>query len=163
MNIDSYRTFGLSSHNVLVRHIREVYPRTKKDKGWAHKPTSIKLECIRPHEYENWVRSVPFFNQSGTCRTFLDKTCLGNVPVTIITVLPYSEEKLVDHFELVPFPMLAAIDKASSAELEILNQYIRWERRTVGERELFTFYHYNGEQSATYDCKAQSWIRKKKG
>jgi len=78
-----------------------TYSRTRSGKSWKRTPDAVRSEEFTPAEYQLYIRSVPFFNAWGKgayCRAHSNDTCIGHIPVTVVTVAPGRQTKTVTRF-----------------------------------------------------------------
>ena len=77
-----------------------VYGKTESGKTWRKKPIEETRETVPPVFYENFVRSISFFNgfMGGTCRAEYNYTGVGYLPTKITTISPDRAEKHIDYF-----------------------------------------------------------------
>ena len=99
----NYRNFSFTSNAFIITHTRKTYERTATGKSWKSKPTEEKTETIKPEYYTNYVTSIPFFNNLGTCRAQHRYTPAGYLPTVITSISPDRNVKHVDsfHFECI--------------------------------------------------------------
>lgn len=95
-----YQYFTFENKLFKITHTRETFKRTKTGRNWKSKPTEETRETVPPEFYENFVRSIPFFNgfMGGTCRAEHNYTGAGYIPTKITTISPDRAEKHIDYF-----------------------------------------------------------------
>ena len=98
----NYNTFSLRHNDIIITKKIEKYTRTASGKGFRSRPLSTEEELITPEQYENYVRSIPFFNNAfgygSSCRAQMGYTPCGYIPTRITSVSPGREVKLVASF-----------------------------------------------------------------
>ena len=80
---------------------KKTFSRTVSGKNWKNKPDTITTEKVNGRYYQNYVRSIPFFNNFGgqsSCRASWNYTKKGYIPVTVSTVSPDGLTKIVTDF-----------------------------------------------------------------
>lgn len=154
----NYRNFIFTDQNYIIEHRHEVYNRTDSGKSWRKQPKEIQTEIIKPEHYTNYITSIPFFNNLGTCRATHNYTAAGYLPSIITSISPDHSIKHIDTFKFVSFPMYYARRDAGYRENDILDNIGYYEFEINGDHRLFTFYHTDGEHSATYDVKYYKWV-----
>ena len=93
-----YRQFNFTNDRFIITHTRKHYERTATGKSWKATPTEEKTERVTAQHYTNYVTSIPFFNNLGTCRAVHNYTAAGYLPVTITSISPDKNEKYIDSF-----------------------------------------------------------------
>ena len=89
--------------NVAIR-VKEYYTRTESGKSWCSKPYKTETESISGQFYENYIRSIPWFNtrtfygDRSSCRAEWNYTWAGYIPTRVTTVSPSGNEKFIDRF-----------------------------------------------------------------
>lgn len=85
----SYNYKGFSfNHSRLVLCEKREYSRTESGKSWKSKPDSVKHSVENGQWFENFVRSVPWFNNryyGESCRCEWGYTKAGFVPLQCVT------------------------------------------------------------------------------
>ena len=97
----NYKNFSFGNDNYLILCKEETYTRTASGKSWKGKPEATERSVISPENYTNYITSIPFFNNWGNgayCRAGHNYTCAGYLPVSMVTVSPYKEKKIVHSF-----------------------------------------------------------------
>lgn len=98
----SYSNFSFWYRNdtrLTIEHIKKVYGITESG-NFKRKPYEEYTEKISGEFYENFIRSVTFFNgfMGGTCRAYSNYTACGYIPTKVITINPNRTEKHEDIF-----------------------------------------------------------------
>lgn len=98
----SYRNFCFYSRNdnsITIEHIKRVFNTTESG-NFRRKPITEYTEIVSGEFYENFIRSIDFFNgfMGGKCRAEKNYTVVGYLPTKVITISPNREEKHVDIF-----------------------------------------------------------------
>ena len=101
----SYNNFSFWYRNdtrLTIEHVKSVYGITASG-NFKRKPDTIERETVSGEFYENFIRSVTFFNGfcGGTCRAYKAYTAAGYIPVKVVTVNPGKTEKHVDIFNFI--------------------------------------------------------------
>ena len=102
--MNQYGNFTYSDNSYMILRTLTEYRKTESGKSWQSKPVSVKREVINAEFYQNYVSSIPFFNNFGDgayCRAQKAYTCAGYLPTRIVTVSPGRERKIVADFEFV--------------------------------------------------------------
>lgn len=94
----NYRNFSFTNDRFIITHTRKTYEKTDSGKSWKSKPTEEKTETVKPEYYTNYVTSIPFFNNLGTCRAVHTYTAAGYLPTVITSISPDRRVKHVDSF-----------------------------------------------------------------
>lgn len=94
----NYRTFSFTNQYYTITHTRKTYEKTDSGKSWKSKPTEEKQKTVTPEFYTNFVTSIPFFNNLGTCRAQHSYTSAGYLPTVITSISPDRQVKHVDSF-----------------------------------------------------------------
>lgn len=94
----NYRNFIFSDNGYIITHTRKTYHRTTSGKCWKSTPSKEYSEIIKPEYYTNYVTSIPFFNNLGTCRAQHSYTIVGYLPTVITSISPDHNIKHVDSF-----------------------------------------------------------------
>ena len=87
--------------NYIITMQKTVYVRTESGKSWKKKPVSVEKKVIDRRFYENYINSVHFFNNFGygsSCRAYYGYTYAGYIPVSVVTISPFKEERHVVRF-----------------------------------------------------------------
>lgn len=155
----NYRDFTFTSDQYLILCEKATYYRSGK--GWKRTPAEIQREVVSPQHYENYVTSVPFFNNWGdgaSCRAEWSYECAGYLPTRITTVSPYREKKIVTQFWFCNKAQL--LESAGWREKEIVNNAVKWDDEiSIADGLRLTLYTKdNGvTASGTYDFHTKSW------
>lgn len=94
----NYRQFSFTDARYIITHTRQTYERTESGKSWKSKPVEEYSKIIKPEYYTNFVTSIPFFNNLGTCRAQHSYTIAGYLPTVITSVSPDRQTKHIDSF-----------------------------------------------------------------
>lgn len=96
----NYKNFDFTANGWKITHKRAVFFKTSSGKSWKSKPEYERAEIVTNDVYNNFVKSVDFFNGfcGGTCRASWNYTPAGYLPVNIATVSPDRTEKIIDTF-----------------------------------------------------------------
>lgn len=88
-------------NDFIITMTKEIYFRTGSGKNWKTKPSTVEKETVSNKVYNNYVNSIPFFNNFGHgayCRAHYGYTYAGYIPVSIVTVSPGQTEKHIVKF-----------------------------------------------------------------
>ena len=99
---NKYEKFTFSDRDYTITKTVTKYKRTASGKSWKSKPECVKDEIIDAEHYENYIRSIPFFNNYGNgayCRAEYEYTYAGYLPTKVTTVSPFQEIKLIAEFK----------------------------------------------------------------
>lgn len=97
-----YNNFMFShrlNNNLIIEHTKKCYHSTPG--GYFQKKAfSEYTEIVSGEFYENFVKSVTFFNGflGGTCKAYWNYTSAGYIPTHITTIAPGRAEKQIDTF-----------------------------------------------------------------
>ena len=96
----NYNKFNFSDSSVTITHIKKEYSRTDSGKNWKSTPDTINNEIVNNEFYNNYVKSIPFFNgfMGGSCRAAHSYTAAGYLPTVITTISPDKKQKIIDTF-----------------------------------------------------------------
>ena len=97
-----YRNFVFYSRNdksITIEHTKRVYGITESG-NFKRKPETEYTEIVSGEFYENFIRSIDFFNgfMGGKCRAERNYTVVGYLPTKVITTSPNRAEKHIDTF-----------------------------------------------------------------
>ena len=90
-----YKKFIFTDTRHTITHTRTKYE--KRGKTWSRTEADAP-EQVAPKYYENFVTSIPFFNNLGKCRAEFNYTSAGYIPVKITSISPDGNEKIIDEF-----------------------------------------------------------------
>lgn len=163
---ENWRDFTFNDNRWLILKRKEVYYPTDSGKSFHRKPDEVKCEVVEPKHYENFVTSIPWFNNwnhGAYCRGVRNYTGAGYLPTTITTVAPYRTEKNIVTFRFISKHELE--EKAGWREKEVMRKVKTFEsERYVGK------YGYSHERltlvtedtgvtaSATFDFGQNRWV-----
>lgn len=84
---------------MTIEHVKKVYY-TNENGNFKRKPGKEYAENVTSEFYENFIRSITFFNgfMGGTCHAENAYTAAGYIPVKVVTISPDKSEKHVDTF-----------------------------------------------------------------
>lgn len=98
-------SFWYTSCENVATVTKEYYTRTASGRTWKSRPDKVEIENISGQWYENYVRSVTWFNtktfpgDKTSCRAQWAYTWAGYIPVVISSVSPSGGQKIVARFE----------------------------------------------------------------
>lgn len=89
--------------NWKIKRTTRKYSRTASGKSWRSKPDEMRSEIVGAEHYNNFVDSIPFFNNwdGGSCRGYYSYTFAGYVITSVTTINPSLSTKFVDTFEFI--------------------------------------------------------------
>ena len=160
--------FEYNDQRFIILRKSQTFSRTASGKNWRSKPDEVKYEVIPPKYYENYVTAVPFFNHflgcpKATCRVAEGYTIAGYLPVSITTVDPSAETKVIAQFDFIDKKELE--DKAGWREKEVLakaKEYkSEWYSGKYGVHQRIEFINpeENGvTHSAMWDSGRKEWV-----
>lgn len=122
-----YRLFQFRDTNWLILRERKTYSRTASGKSWRSRPDETKRTIFSAKQYENFITSIPFFNNFGEgayCRASWGWEEPGRLPWRVTTVSPLRTTKHVDEFEFLYLPDLQT--RAGNREKSILQTVTTW-------------------------------------
>ena len=167
---ENWGKFTFNDNRFLILKEKVVYYPTDSGKSFHRKPDEVKREVVEPKHYENFVTSVPFFNNWGNgayCRTCRVYTCAGYIPQTITTVAPYRTEKNVVTFRFISKYDLEkkagwrekeVMRNAKEYEIEEYKEYFNPHYPTYGKRITFITEDAGVTHSATWDTGRERWV-----
>ena len=85
----------------IITMKKEVFHRTASGKSWKSKPDYTSRETVEPKFYNNYIDSCRFFNNfpgAAYCRKSYGYTYAGYIPVSVVTVSPDGETKIIARF-----------------------------------------------------------------
>lgn len=91
-----YDHFAINADGMKIIKKEATYTRTASGKSWKKKPESVEEKTVDARFYNNYVQSIPFFNNWGDgayCRANWGYTYVGYIPVHVVTVSPYRDVK----------------------------------------------------------------------
>ena len=99
MAYNNFSFFHRNNKNLIIEHTKQVFY-TNENGNFRRKPGSVYTENVNGEFYENFIKSITFFNGfcGGTCRAYSNYTAAGYIPTKIITINPGSTEKHIDTF-----------------------------------------------------------------
>lgn len=99
MNYNNFSFAYRHSNNITIEHVKKCYHSTPGG-NFQNKPFNEYAETVTPEFYENFVKSVSFFNgfMGGSCRAYWSYTAAGYIPIKVVTVSPGRVEKYIDTF-----------------------------------------------------------------
>ena len=160
-----WRKFKFNDNRFVILKEKRVYSAMPCGR-FRKLPDSFEYEVVEPKHYENFVTSVPFFNNWGNgayCRCAVNQTRAGKIPTTITTVSPYRTEKHV-----VLFRFISKYDLEKSAgwrEKEVLKNARSYKSEVYqnkngyfDERLTFITDDTGVTASATYDFGSAGWV-----
>lgn len=152
-----YRKFKYDNSNYLIFRTIEKYSRTVSGKSWKSKPDEIENEIISPEYYQNYITSIPFFNNFGYgayCRAAFSYNEPGYLPTTVITVSPFQDTKIIAQFWF--FRKDTLLLNAGYREREIIEKADHFRVEYVDGAKMI--YFYTGEnESGIFDTKRKIW------
>lgn len=165
--MSDWRNFSFKDNGVVVLMRKETYSRTESGKGWRKNPDEVENIVFDAERYENYVTAIPFFNNFGYgayCRASCGYTFAGYIPVSITTVSPNREKKIIAHFDFIKKGDME--DKAGWREKEVLRNAVQYERETyipvngygIGSRITFITDDCGVTHSATWDTNLRRWV-----
>lgn len=89
------------NNGYIITMKKEVYSRTTTKKSWRKKPDTVTTEIITSEYYNNYINSCKFFNNfsyGAYCKKYYGYTYAGYIPVSVVTVSPGKEVKIIAKF-----------------------------------------------------------------
>lgn len=154
----NYRNFNFNDTNYIITHTRQTYHRTTSGKGWKSKPTKEYNEIVTNEFYNNFVISIPFFNNLGTCRAKHHYTEAGYLPTIITSISPYNEIKHIDTFSFEYVPMYKMRSEAGWRENDVIDNVKSYNIYKDGEHKLIELLHKDNEHTAVFDLTFGKWV-----
>lgn len=151
-------TFRFTKTSYLILRATETYTRTASGKSWKAHPDTVTREIITPEHYTNLITSVPFFNNFGfgaSCRTTLNYTVAGYVPVTITTIAPYHETREVIHISFLSRDDLEK--NAGYREKEIIKNATSFKEEYTPGNKRYYFFDSNECEIGIYNSTKKIW------
>lgn len=152
-----YRKFKYDNENYLIFRTIEKYSRTTSGKSWKSKPDEVENEIIPPECYQNYITSIPFFNNFGYgayCRAKFSYNEPGYLPTTVTTVSPFQDTKIIANFWFLR--KFNLYKNACYREIEILAKADHFRVEFVDGSQMI--YFYTGEnESGIFDTKRNIW------
>lgn len=165
---ENWRDFTFNDNRWLILKRKEVYYPTDSGKSFHRKPDEVKCEVVEPKHYENFVTSIPWFNNwnhGAYCRGVRNYTGAGYLPTTITTVAPYRTEKNIVTFRFINKRDLE--EKAGWREKEVMRKAKEYESEkyvptnvcyAIAERITFITEDDGVTHSATWDKHLERWV-----
>jgi hypothetical protein len=156
-----YRKFKFTSTGNIILRTLEHYDRTESGKSWRAHPSKTEMEVVTGQNYENYITSIPFFNNWGdgaSCRAKSSYTRAGYLPTYVATVSPFKKEKILASFEFLNESILRK--SAGWRENNILDNAKCFTTEIVDGARMITFYtDYDMErgESAIFDTLRNIW------
>lgn len=99
MSYSNFSFFHRNNNKLIIEHTKKVY-HTNENGNFRRTPDTVYTERVNGEFYENFVRSITFFNgfMGGRCNAQSNYTPAGYIPTKIITTSPDRNEKHVDTF-----------------------------------------------------------------
>lgn len=154
----NHRKFYFREENYVILATIKTFIRTKSGKSWKSKPESIEKKVFSAKNYENYVTSVPFFNNYGFgayCRCYCYYTEAGYIPAEIITVSPFRKKKEIITFRFISKSIL--LDSAGWREKEIVENAKRFDVEIHNGSQMIHFYTEGVLSKGTFDTKTSTW------
>lgn len=87
------------NNNLIIKHTKKMYAATPGG-YFQKKPYKEYTETVNGVFYENFIKSVSFFNGfgGGTCRAYWNYTSAGYIPDRVVTISPDRSVKHIDTF-----------------------------------------------------------------
>ena len=152
-----YRKFKYDNENYLIFRTIKKYSRTTSGKSWKSKPDEIENEIISPEYYQNYITSIPFFNNFGYgayCRAAFSYNEPGYLPTTVTTVSPFRDTKIIANFWF--FRKDTLLLNAGYREREIIEKADHFRVEYVDGAKMI--YFYTGENEiGIFDTKRNIW------
>ena len=164
---ENWRKFTFNDNRWLILKEKVTYYPTESGKSFHRKPDEVEMTVVEPEHYENFITSIPFFNNWGSgayCRGVRNYTPAGYLPTTITTVGPYRCEKNIVTFRFISKRELE--ENAGWREMEAMRKAKEYktEKYVPGNAcyaiaERITFIAEDGvTQSATWDKYLKRWV-----
>ena len=99
---NKYKEFQFGDDSFIITKTVTKYKKTASGKSWRSKPEYVEEEIVSAEHYQNYVQSIPFFNDYGYgayCRATHSYTVAGYLPTKIVSVSPFEEIKIVAEFK----------------------------------------------------------------
>lgn len=125
--MSDYRNFTFTDNGFVILHTRKTFKRTASGKSWKTKPNETTHDIICAEHYQNYVTSIPFFNNFGdgaSCRASKEYTCAGYLVTQISSISPFHEKRVIDNFQFIDRWKME--NKAGYREKEILKNATMW-------------------------------------
>ena len=102
MSYSNFYYYSRNDKSIKIEHVKNVYSITENG-NFKRKPDTVERETVTGEFYENFIRSVSFFNGfcGGSCRAYKGHTVAGYIPVKVVTVNPSRTEKHIDIFNFI--------------------------------------------------------------
>ncbi len=160
MSSNRYQNFSFCGSYMVLR-TTETFQRTESGKNWRRAPFKVENEVFTPEKYENFVKSIPFFNDWGGCassRAYWNNTRAGYVPTRITTVSFDGREKQIDYFQFINTWDL--LKNAGWREREIIEKAYRFNLEKInGHDILYLCTHDAGvTASGAFDLDKGLWV-----
>ena len=155
-----YRNFEYTDDDYLIFRTIETFGRTTSGKSWKSRPDEVENEIVPPKYYENYVTSIPFFNNFGdgaSCRAKFTYNAPGYLPTRITTISPFQETKKVAYFWF--FKKETLLSNTGYREKFIVENAKNFQVKYEDGAEMIYFYtDKDGDMSSgIYDTRRNIW------
>lgn len=99
--MNNYHNFKFTDNSFVITFTKKTFSRTGSGRYWKAAADSIESETVTPEFYQNYISSIPFFNNFGgraSCRAYKGYTFAGYLPVKVTTVSPDGLKKIEGYF-----------------------------------------------------------------
>lgn len=160
-----YRKFVFKSDRYLILRKQVRFTRTESGKSWKSKPDEITQEVITSEQYTNYIQWIPemhhFFNTDATCKAKHNYTCAGYLPITVTSISPGHDTKIIAEFEFINKEEL--FENAGFRERDIIERAktynYEWDKNRGDLWEFVTEPEKDGHcDSATYQQYGHKWV-----
>lgn len=96
-----YSNFKFTDNSFVITFTKYTYSRTASGKSWSKTPDKIESEKVTAEFYQNYIQSIPFFNNFGgrtSCRAYKMYTVAGHLPYFVSTISPDGQKKIEGYF-----------------------------------------------------------------
>lgn len=94
---NKYSNIVINDNGIVITFRKEEYSLTESGRNWKKNADNVSTENINADFYNNYVSSIPFFNNFGgkaSCRAYFGYTYAGYIPV-IVNTISYDGKKKI--------------------------------------------------------------------
>ena len=99
--MSNYSKFTFSDSRFDITITKKTFSLTDSGRYWENIPDTIESEKVSSDFYQNYITSIPFFNNYGgrsSCRAYRNYTAAGYIPTKVVTVSFDGQKKIVAEF-----------------------------------------------------------------
>lgn len=151
-----YRNFSFTNDGFIILCSIATHSATPGG-NFRKNPDTVENYVYRAEHYENYITSIPFFNNWGdgaSCRAYRNYTMAGYLPTYVVTVSPFRTCKKRAMFRFIPVSDMR--HSAGYRENDIIDNAHSYELRNEDNSTMLYLYTNDGS-GAIYDIKRHCW------